>query len=62
MKFGAYVWNLIRKNPFAGGQYPIRVSPICTPYYPKLARTQCIFSRRVKTLLWRCLSTNYRDS
>jgi len=28
MKFGTEVWNLIRKNHFVGGQYPIRVSSI----------------------------------
>ena len=33
------IWNLIRKNPFVGGQYPIRVSPIFTQFSPKLAPT-----------------------
>jgi len=32
MKFGTDIWNLIRKNPFVGGQNPIRVSSIFTPF------------------------------
>jgi len=36
MKFGTDIWNLMRKNPFVGGQYPIRVSPIFTQFSPKL--------------------------
>ena len=38
-KFGTDVRNLKRKNPFFWGQNPIRVSPICTQFYSKLAPT-----------------------
>jgi len=34
LKFGTYVWNLTRKNPFVGGQSPIRLSLFLPQFTP----------------------------
>jgi len=38
-EIGTDVWNLTRKIPFVGGENPLKVSLIFTPFYPKLAPT-----------------------